>query len=671
MGTTFGAVSRQHHGREGLEFFTNIDWNLDLQSSPLIQFSHLMLYLSTDCTLSRSMTQYPHTIDGGFPVKAATESMTELTPSSFKYSAPTDNNIVRFDPQRCPWLALRDVIYAKQNTNMKQLDICKALKVLYPDELQFQNMSSWDVEEMAQWWKDPAYPYRHRPLFCGSKSYENIGLRLKHALGPPKTAEPLEGAPVKPMRTTSSHDELANSPLPPRHPPPDSIFTTEGSQELDKPETRRSDSPEAAELRAVRKARKVKTNNDIKKEATHQQALTHPSDTDRLQIPSNCRSARPLLQNAKSATYCGEHSSNPTNDHGSSAQSLAEVDLILELGSLPPHLLVPESSSASTLHSKAQSRQKPIKQSLVLPPPPPQLIETHSVQHSELDAQYNSNIRLESGYNPSPTYGNHSTPPRSLSRFPSSSHPPKRQALGEKRANVWPRNGAGYEQLPSINSLFPSEHWENLCLKTQNTDSCCIAGQDKNQVIAPDQGAYRLNVYGRQDQLFPLPRLELSTSVPSLSSSSAVNPTNPIAGVSRRIHPSTPSLHPDTHPDLVVRKSYSEGRLKLPLVNHSGAGLRKRCSEGSLKFHPAGCPWHAIRDVALARDTMNLTNEHVALLIGHRYGNDYPSLKQVTVDQVQELWKSSRTFREALYTEQDCGLVEQELWNDLRTLGLI
>ena len=43
------------------------------------------------------------------------------------------------------WHALSDVIYAKQNTKMNQLDICKALKVLYPDEMQFQNMSSWDV----------------------------------------------------------------------------------------------------------------------------------------------------------------------------------------------------------------------------------------------------------------------------------------------------------------------------------------------------------------------------------------------------------------------------------------------------------------------------------------------------------------------------------------------
>ena len=49
-----------------------------------------------------------------------------------------------------PWDTLRDVIYAEQNTNLDRLDICKALKSLYPEEVQFQDMSVWDVEKMAE-----------------------------------------------------------------------------------------------------------------------------------------------------------------------------------------------------------------------------------------------------------------------------------------------------------------------------------------------------------------------------------------------------------------------------------------------------------------------------------------------------------------------------------------
>ena len=73
--------------------------------------------------------------------------MTYETPSSFNRRVPSDGDIVRFDLKRCPWNALRDVIYAQQNTNISRLDVCKALKVLYPDEVQFQNMSSQDVEQ--------------------------------------------------------------------------------------------------------------------------------------------------------------------------------------------------------------------------------------------------------------------------------------------------------------------------------------------------------------------------------------------------------------------------------------------------------------------------------------------------------------------------------------------
>ena len=576
---------------------------------------------------------------------------------------------MRFDPTRCPWNALRDVIYARQNTNMNRLDICKALKVLYPDEIQFRNMSSQDVEEMVQWWKDPAYPYRHRPLFCGSQSYENIGLRLKRALSPPKTPKPLAAAPMKPMRTASPREELADIPLPPRHLPRDSIFTTEGSPEAEKPETHRRSHDEAAKQGVVPKARRVKPRDDLRIEVTPQQNLTPPINTDKIKISSNRRSAKPLLQNSKASSCYGKISSTSVNDHGNSTQSHAEDNSTSDLGSLSNRLSVERSSNVPSLQSKVQTQHKPMKQSLVLAPPP-QLIGLYSVNYPEHSAKSKPNTRPDFG-DPSPTHWNHDTPPHSPSRAPSGSRPAKRQALGEKPTNVWQRNGAGREQLPSINSLFPSEHWENLCLKTPAPGPCRVAGQEKDQIIVADRGAYPLNIYGRQDRpVLPPPNLS-TRSVPSLSSSSEVTPTSPITGVSRMTLPSTPSPNPITLADFVVRKSYSDGTLKPLPAYHSDFGIRKRYSEGSLKFSTAACPWHAIRDVAVARDRMNLKKDQIALLLGYRYGRAYPSLKQVTMEQVQELWESSRTCKEALYTEQDCRVVEEQLWNDLRALRLI
>ena len=70
---------------------------------------------------------------------------------------------------------------------------------------------------------------------------------------------PIAGTPAKPRRTASPREEVANIPLPPRHPPRDSIFTTDGSQKSEKPEIGRSDHAEAAKQRAIPKARKVKT----------------------------------------------------------------------------------------------------------------------------------------------------------------------------------------------------------------------------------------------------------------------------------------------------------------------------------------------------------------------------------------------------------------------------
>ena len=619
------------------------------------------------------MARNTHTTDGEASGKEAAEATTHETPSSFKGTAPTDKAVIDFDPTQCHWDALRDVIYARQNTNMNRLDICRALKVLYPDEMQFHNLSSMDIEKMVQWWNDPSYPYHHRPLFYGSKSYENLGLRLKHALSPPKTARPLAAAPVTPMRTASPRKKSADIPLPARHPPRDSIFTTEGSTKPEKTETRRSYDREAAKKRAVSKVRRLETKDAFNNEVTRQQSLTRFTNTKSFKTPSNPKSAKPLLQNDKASTYCAENSSNPANESGHSTYSHAENDLTPKLGSLPYHLPVEGSSNPSTLQSETLSQQKPMKKSLVLPPPP-QLKEFYSVEYPKLPAKCNPKTSLESGHNPSPTCWNYSTPPHSPSGSSSKSHPAKRQALGEKPTNIWQHNGARYEQLPSISSLFPSEHWngrENPYVKTSIGGPCRTAGQEKNHIVATEHGANFLHLNGRQDRPVLLPPLELSTpSIQSLSSSSVVTPTSSIAERSTMTYPSTPSLTPITHSDFIVRKRYAEGTLKYLPANPSTFTVKRRYSEGCLKFSPSACPWLAIRDVALARDRMNLPKEQIALLLSHRYGNAYPFLKQVTMDQVQELWESSRRCREALYTEQDCGVVEQQLWHDLRILGL-
>ena len=587
------------------------------------------------------MIQNNRTIDGAAVFKKAAEPMNHKMLSSLESSVHSDEDFVGFDPKRCPWDTLRDVMYAVQNTNMNRLDICEALKALYPDEVQFRNMSSWDVEKMTRWWKDPAYPYRYRPLFCGPQSYEDIRLRLRRTLSPPKTPNPLAAAPIKPLRNASPRGEVTDIPLPPRHPPRDSIFTTEGSPEPEKPVTRRDYRPEAAKQRA----RKVKPKHDLRNEVTQQQALTLSDYTKSFKIPSDRRLAKPLSQKAGG-------------------------DSISDLASLLSYLPAEESSNASTLQSKAQSGQKPMKQSFVLAPPP-QLIGSHSVKYSELSAKSKSYTRPECE-TPSPAYWDNNTLPNSPLRSTSISHPAKRQALEGKPTSVWRRSGVECEQLPSLNSLFPSEHWENLCLKPPTTSPCHINRQDKDQITFAGQGVYPLNIYGQQNRTALLPPLEPRTpSIPSLNSSSAFSPTSPLAGRSRMTYPATPSPNPATHPDFAVRKSYSEGTIKPIPANHPDFGVRKRYSEGSLKFSPTSCPWHAIRDVALARDRMNVTEEQIALLLSHRYGQAYPSLREVTMEQVQELWKCSRTRREALYTEQDCGVLEQELWNDLRGLGLV
>ena len=467
-------------------------------------------------------------------------------------------------------------------------------------------------------------------------------MRLNRALNRPTIAKPLSVAPFKPMRSTSPCGEVTDVRLPPRHPPRDSIFTTEGYTEPEKPVARRSGHAEDAKQRA----RKVKTKQDLRNEVTRKQASTLSDNTESFKVPSNRSLGKPLSQKAG----------------GDSTSKLA---------SLPSHPPAEESSNASILQSKAKSGLKAMKQSLVLAPPP-QPTRPYPDKHSELFAESNPNTRRELGHNPSPTYQDHNTPPHSPSRSPSVSHPAKRQALGEKPTNVWRRSGVECEQLPSLNSLFPSQHWENLCLKIPTTGPYRTARQDEHQIIIADRGAFPLDIYGRKDRPALLPPLQPRTpSIPSLNSSSAVSPTSPIAGRSRMAHPFTPSPHSVTHPDFAVRKSYSDGTLKPLPASHSDFGVRKRYSEGSLKFSPAACPWHAIRDVALARDRMNVPEEQIAHLLSHRYGHAYPFLREVTTEQVQELWESSRTCREALYTEQDCAVLEQELWNDLRSLGLV
>ena len=658
------AVPKQHHGLEAYGFFTNVDVGAMVPCSlTSTQFPYELLCLSPDYTVLQAMAHT--TNEEAFGTEAAEATIHE-TPSSFKGNAPTNKN-AEFDPEQCQWVAIRDVIYAKHNTDMNPLDICRALKVLYPDDMQFQNMSSQDIEKMAQWWNDPSYPYRHRPLFYGPKSYESVGLRLKHALSPPETAKPLAAAPVTPIRTASPLEKLADIPLPPRHPPRDSIFTTEGSPNPKKTETRRSHDREAAKERGVAKLRKVKTKDILKDYVKRQQSTNCSININGLKI------ATPPLQNNKESTYSAESSTKPASDHRHSAHLHTEDYSTSVLGNSPHHLPVKDSPIEPTLQSEAISQAKTIKPSLVLPLPP-QLAGFYSLEYLKLLAKSKPNKRSESRNNLSPTYGNHSTPPHSPSVASFDSHPAKRRALGEKPTNVWQRNGEGYEQLPSISSLILPEHWigvENLCLKSQIAGPSHIAGQKANQIITNRHEANSLPLTRKQDRPVLSPPLELPTpSVPSLSSSTAITPTSSFTEGSTMTCPSTPSLPPLIHSDFIVRKRYSEGTLKYVSPYPSTSVLRKSKTENTLKFSPSACPWLAIRDVALAQDKMNLPNEQIALLLSHRYGKAYPLLKQVTSEQVQELWEFGRTCREALYTEQDCGMVEQQIRNDLRILGL-
>ena len=532
------AVPKQYDGVEVYALFTNVDVGAlvpcNLAST---QFPYEILCLSIDCTVFQAMA---HITNEEASDMEAAEATIHETPRPFKPSAPTDKNN-DFDPKQCPWNALRDVIYAKHNTNMDRLDICKSLKVLYPDEMQFHKMSSKDIEKMVQWWNDPSYPYRHRPLFYGPKSYESLGLRLKHALRPPKTAGPLVAAPVTPMRTASPSKKLADIPLPPRHPPRDSIFTMEGSPNPKKAETRRSYVREAAKQRGVAKLRKVKTKDILKNYVKRQQSSTYFTNTKSLKI------AIPRLQNNKAPTYRADGSSNPAHDDGHSTQSHAEDYSTSVLGSPPHDIPVKGSSIDPTLQSKALFQPKPLKPSLVLPLPP-QLIGFYSVDYPKLPAKSNPKTRPESEHSPSPTYVNHRTPPNSPSVASFNFHPAKRQALGEKPTNIWQRNGAVYKQLPSISSLFPSEHWngrENLCPKTPTAGPFRTAEQMGNQIIATDHGADPLQPYGGLERPVLLPPLELRTpSIPSLSSSGAVTPTGSITEGSAMTCPSTPSLTP-------------------------------------------------------------------------------------------------------------------------------
>ena len=298
-------VSKRLYGLQIYAFFTNINEGaLVPRNLTSTQFPYQILCPSTDCIVSQAMVRNTHTTDGKASGKKAAEATIHETPSSLKRSAPTNKDVVDFDPKQCQWNALRDVIYAKQNTSMNRLEICRALKVLYPDEVQFHNMSSQDIEKMAQWWSDPSYPYRHRPLFCGPESYEKLGLRLKHALSTPTMTRPLAAAPVTPLRTASPRKKLADIPLPPRHPLRDSNFTTVRSTKPEETETRLSYDGEAAKQRAVSKAWKVKTKDDFKDEVTRQQSLTRSTKTKSFEIPSDPKSTKPLLENDIASTYC-------------------------------------------------------------------------------------------------------------------------------------------------------------------------------------------------------------------------------------------------------------------------------------------------------------------------------------------------------------------------------
>ncbi|KAL2040592.1 hypothetical protein N7G274_006571 [Stereocaulon virgatum] len=101
-----------------------------------------------------------------------------------------------FNPKECPWQALRDVVFMKQQLGLKNPDICKVLKTRYEDHQHIKIMISSNVNMMNDWWHDPLRPDSHLPLNHGIKDYAELALGIKKCLHPSKLVPKIAPAPV-------------------------------------------------------------------------------------------------------------------------------------------------------------------------------------------------------------------------------------------------------------------------------------------------------------------------------------------------------------------------------------------------------------------------------------------------------------------------------------------
>ena len=119
-----------------------------------------------------------------------------VSPIPHKSRPYRKKNGLTFDPKECPWQALRDVVFMKQQLGLKNLDICKVLKVRYESHPQIQIMVNTDVNKMNDWWHDPTRPNTHLPLNHGIKDYAELALSIKHDLRLPRPTLNIAPAPA-------------------------------------------------------------------------------------------------------------------------------------------------------------------------------------------------------------------------------------------------------------------------------------------------------------------------------------------------------------------------------------------------------------------------------------------------------------------------------------------
>ena len=119
-----------------------------------------------------------------------------FSPTLHKSCPYRKKNGLTFDPKECPWQALRDIVFMKQQLGLKNPDICKVLKVRYENHPQIQIMVNTDVNKMNDWWHDPTRPDSHLPLNHGIKDYAELALSIKHDLRLPRPTLNIAPAPA-------------------------------------------------------------------------------------------------------------------------------------------------------------------------------------------------------------------------------------------------------------------------------------------------------------------------------------------------------------------------------------------------------------------------------------------------------------------------------------------